>query len=115
MVFLQPSMHLTKELSDTEESKDNAAFNLSSIENRVNEEDEHSSSTYFSGNDNNSSPNIQYVSSTYEHAIDYFDSRNITRIDNRSENASLNKSDDANNILQDSDFSLLDIFSSLQR
>ena len=42
----------------TEESKDNVAFNLSSIENRVNEEDEHSSSTYFSGNDNNSSPNI---------------------------------------------------------
>ena len=69
---------------------------------------------YFSGNDNNS-PDVQYVSSTSEHAIDYFDSKNITGIHNMSEDPSLNRSDDANNILQNSDLSLLDILSSLQK
>ena len=55
------------------------------------------------------------MSSTSEHAIVYFDSKTITWIGNRSEDPSLNKSDDANNILQGSDLSLLDILSSLQK
>ena len=46
MVFPQPGMHLTKELSDTEELKDNVTFNLSSIDNKVNEGDVHSSFIY---------------------------------------------------------------------
>ena len=58
---------------------------------------------------------VQYVSSTSEYAIVYFDSKTITWIGNRSEDHSLNKSDDANNILQGSDLSLLDILSSLQK
>lgn len=81
----------------------------------VNEGDAHNSSIYFSENDNNSSLYVQYVLSTSEHAIDFFDSKNITRIDNRSEDASLNKSDDANNIFHKPDLSLLDILSSLQK
>ena len=43
-----------------------------------------------------------------------FDIKNITGIDNRSEDASLNKSNDVYNILQDSDLSLL-ILSLLQK
>ena len=115
MVFLQPGMYLTKQLSDSEESKDNVPFNLSSIDNRVDESDAHSSSICFSGNDNNSFRDVQYVSSTSEHTINYFDSKNITGIDNRFEDVSLNKRDDANNISQDSGLSLLDILSSMQK
>ena len=81
----------------------------------VNEGDAHNSSIYFSENDKNSSLYVQYILSTSEHAIDFFDSKNITGIDNRSEDASLNKSDDANNILQDSDLYLLDMISSLHK
>ena len=87
------------------------------MDNRVNERDAHRSSFYFSGNDNNIPVDVQYVSSTSEHviAIDFFDSKNITGIDNRSEDTSLNKSDDASDILQDSDLCLLDILSSLHK
>ena len=53
LVFPQPGMHLSKVLSDTEESKD-VTFYLSSRDNGVNQGDVHSSSTYFSGNDNSS-------------------------------------------------------------
>ena len=80
-------MHLTKELSDTEESKNNVIFNLSSIGNRVNDEDVQNSAIYFSGNNNNSSPDVQYISSTSEHAIHSFDNKNITGLDNRSDDA----------------------------
>ena len=96
MVFPQPGMHLSKELIDTEESKDNITFNLASIHNSVNEGDAHSSSNYFSGNDSNSSLDVQYVSSSSEHDINFFDRKNITGIDKRPEDASLNKSDKAN-------------------
>ena len=87
------------------------------MDNRVNERDAHRSSFYFSGNDNNIPVDVQYVSSTSEHviAIDFFDSKNITGIDNRSEDTSLNKSDDASDILQDYDLCLLDILSSLHK
>ena len=53
---------------------------------------------------------VQYVSSTSEHAIVYFDSKNITWIGNRSEDPSLDKSDDANNISHGSDLYLLNIY-----
>ena len=53
---------------------------------------------------------VQYVSSTFEHAIVNFDSKNITLIGNRSEDPSLNKSDNANDILQDFDLSLCWIY-----
>lgn len=46
----------------------------------VNEGDAHNSSIYFSENDNNSSLYVQYVLYTSEHAIDFFDSKNITGI-----------------------------------
>ena len=74
-------------------------FNFISKDNRVNERDTYRSSIV-PGNGNNSFPVVQYVSSTSEDAMDYFDSKNITGIDNWSDDASLNKSDDANNILQ---------------
>ena len=93
----------------------NVTFNLSFIDNRVNEGDADSSSIYFPGSHNNSSLNVQYVSSTSEHAIDSVDSKNITGIDNKSEYSSLDKSDDANNVLQDPDLSFLDILTSLHK
>ena len=37
-----------------------------------------------------------------EHATDIFDSKNITGIDNRSKDSSVNYSNNANNVLQDS-------------
>ena len=46
MVFPQPGMQLTKELNDAEELKDNVTFNLSSINNKVNEGGVHSSFIY---------------------------------------------------------------------
>ena len=55
------------------------------------------------------------MSSTSEHTIVYFASKNITLICNRSEDPSLNKSDNANDILQDFDLSALDILSSLKK
>ena len=69
MVFQPAGLHLSKELSDTEESKHNVTFNLSSIGNNGNKGDAHSSSIYFSGNDNNSSLDVQYISSASEDAI----------------------------------------------
>ena len=75
------------------------SFNFISKDNRVNERDTYRSSIV-RGNGNNSFPVVQYISSTSEDAMDYFDSKNITGIGNRSDDASLNKSDDPNNILQ---------------
>ena len=46
MVFPQPGIQLTKELNDAEELKDNVTFNLSSINNKVNEGGVHSSFIY---------------------------------------------------------------------
>ena len=54
------------------------------------------------------------MSSTSKHAIDFFESKNITGTANRSDDTSLKKTDDGN-ILQDCDLSLLDILSLLQK
>ena len=49
-------------------------------------------------NDNHSFSDVHYLSFKLGHAVAYFDSKNITGIDNRSDDTSLNKSNDANKL-----------------